>query len=56
MLNNVTITPDLGDKNEDWPFKTEKQSYQTSLGTLEKGQQQEVSFEFIQRDDVPTTR
>ena len=56
VLNNVTITPDLGDKNEDWPFKTEKQSYQKSLGTLEKGQQQEVSFEFIQRDDVPTTR
>ena len=55
-MNNVTITPDLGDKNEDWPFKTEKQSYQKSLGTLEKGQQQEVSFEFIQRDDVPTTR
>ena len=55
-LNNVTITPDLGDKNEDWPFKTEKQSYQKSLGTLKMGQQQEVSFEFIQRDDVPTTR
>lgn len=54
-LNNVTITPDLGDKDEDWPFKTEKQSYQKSLGTLEKGQQ-EVSFEFIQRDDVPTKR
>lgn len=36
VLNNVTITPDLGDKNEDWPFKTEKQSYQKSLGTLEK--------------------
>ena len=33
VLNNVTITPDLGDKNEDWPFKTEKQSYQKSLGT-----------------------
>lgn len=56
MLNNVTITPDLGDKNEDWPFKTEKQSYQKSLETLKNGQQQEVSFEFIQRDDVPTTR
>lgn len=56
VLNNVTITPDLGDKNEDWPFKTEKQSYQKSLGTLEKGQQQEVFFEFIQRDDVPTKR
>ena len=56
VLNNVTITPDLGDKNEDWPFKTEKQSYQKSLGTLKKGQPQEVSFEFIQRDDVPTKR
>lgn len=56
VLNNVTITPDLGDKNEDWPFKTEKQSYQKSLGTLKEGQPQEVSFEFIQRDDVPTKR
>ena len=54
VLNNVTITPDLGDKNEDWPFKIEKQSYQKSLGTLKVGQQQEVSFEFIQRDDIPT--
>ena len=39
-----------------WPFKTEKQSYQKSLGTLENGQQQEVSFEFIQRDDVPDNK
>ncbi len=55
-LNNVTITPDLGDTNEEWPFKTEKQDYQKNIGTLEKGQQQSVSFEFIQRDDASTQR
>lgn len=27
-MNNVTVTPDLGDDNDVWPFKTEMQSYQ----------------------------
>lgn len=54
VLNNVTVTPDLGDTDEDWPFKIEKQSYQKKIGTLEKGQYQIVSFEFIQKEDVPT--
>ncbi len=32
-MNNVTVTPDLGDNNDVWPFKTEMQSYQKNLGT-----------------------
>lgn len=34
-MNNVTVTPDLGDDNDVWPFKTEMQSYQQNIGTLE---------------------
>lgn len=30
-MNNVTVTPDLGDNNDVWPFKTEMQSYQKNL-------------------------
>ena len=34
-MNNVTVTPDLGDDNDVWPFKTEMQSYQQNIGTLD---------------------
>ena len=55
-VNNVTVTPDLGDHNDVWPFKTEMQSYQKNIGSIENGQEKEVSFDFVQREDVPTTR
>ena len=55
-MNNVTVTPDLGDNNGVWPFKTEMQSYQKNLGTLENGKSKDVSFDFTQREDVPTSR
>lgn len=57
-MNNVTVTPDLGDNNDVWPFKTEMQSYQKNLGTLENGKSKskDVSFDFTQREDVPTSR
>ena len=55
-VNNVTVTPDLGEHNDVWPFKTEMQSYQKNIGSIENGQEKEVSFDFVQREDVPTTR
>ena len=55
-VNNVTVTPDLGDHNDVWPFKTEMQNYQKNIGSIENGQEKEVSFDFVQREDVPTTR
>lgn len=55
-VNNVTVTPDLGDNNDVWPFKTEMQSYQQNLGSIENGQEKEVAFDFVQREDVPTSR
>ena len=58
-MNNVTVTPDLGDNNDVWPFKTEMQSYQKNLGTLGtlgNGKSKDVSFDFTQREDVPTSR
>ena len=36
-VNNVTVTPDLGDHNDVWPFKTEMQSYQKNIGSIENG-------------------
>ena len=57
-INNVTVTPDLGDDNDVWPFKTEMQSYQQNIGTLESGESKskEVKFDFTQREDVQTSR
>lgn len=48
-MNNVTVTPDLGDDNDVWPFKTEMQSYQQNIGTLENGKSKDVAFDFTQR-------
>ena len=48
-MNNVTVTPDLGDNNDVWPFKTEMQSYQKNLGTLENGKSKDVAFDFTSR-------
>lgn len=55
-MNNVTVTPDLGDDNDVWPFKTEMQSYQQNIGTLENGKSKDVAFDFTQREDVQTSR
>lgn len=55
-MNHVTVTPDLGENNDVWPFKTEMQSYQKDLGTLDNGTSKDVSFDFTQREDVPTSR
>ena len=57
-MNNVTVTPDLGDDNDVWPFKTEMQSYQQNIGTLKSGESnsKEVKFDFTQREDVQTSR
>ena len=55
-MNNVTVTPDLGDDNDVWPFKTEMQSYQQNIGTLKNGKSKDVAFDFTQREDVQTSR
>ena len=55
-MNNVTVTPDLGEDNDVWPFKTEMQSYQQNIGTLENGKSKDVAFDFTQREDVQTSR
>ena len=54
-LNNAVLSPSLGDKNEEWPFNTEYQSYARELN-IKNGESQAVSFEFTQREDVPTSR
>ena len=54
-LTNAVLSPSLGDKNEEWPFNTEYQSYAENLN-IKNGESQEVSFAFTQREDVPTMR
>ena len=55
-LENVVLGPQLGDKNDDWPFKTEVQDYQQELGALKAGKSADVTFEFTQREDIKTER
>lgn len=54
-LNNAVLSPSMGEKNEEWPFISEYQSYSKELN-IKAGESQEVSFEFTQREDVATSR
>lgn len=55
-MENVVIAPELGDTGDAWPFKTDFQSYRTSVGNIAANSKKEVVFEFTQREDVPTAR
>lgn len=55
-LSGAVLSPDLGEDNDAWPFKTEYQHYSQELDDIAPGTSQEVTFEFTQREDVPTTR
>ncbi|MGF0033825.1 COG1361 S-layer family protein [Bariatricus sp. SGI.154] len=55
-LSGAVLAPELGDSNDVWPFKTEFQHYQKELQSIGPNGTQEVEFEFIQREDVPTSR
>ena len=55
-LTNVVIAPKLGEKNDEWPFRTEYQSYEKSVENIAPGESAAVEFEFVQRDDVATSR
>ena len=54
-LTNAVLAPSLGEKNEEWPFITDYQSYAQELN-IKNGESQAVSFEFTQREDVATSR
>lgn len=55
-LSGAVLAPELGDSNDSWPFKTEYQHYQQKLQNIEPGKSQDVTYEFTQREDVPTAR
>ena len=55
-VENVIVTPQLGDDSKNWPFETEEQDYSKNIGTLPAGHSREVAFKFKQRSDVPTAR
>ena len=56
-LSNLSVSPDMGGENADaWPFKTDYQKYEQKIGTLQKEDGIEISFDFVQRDDAGTRR
>ena len=55
-LSQVTLAPELGDSGESWPFKTEYQDYKQSVDVIPAGESCDFTFEFVQREDVPSAR
>ena len=55
-LSQVTLAPELGDSGESWPFKTEYQDYKQSADVIPAGESCDFTFEFVQREDVPSAR
>ena len=55
-LSQVTLAPELGDSGESWPFKTEYQDYKQSVDVIPAGKSCDFTFEFVQREDVPSAR
>lgn len=52
MLKNIKVEPVLKKNSDKWPFKTEYQSYESTVPTLEAGKSSSVKFNFTQRDDA----
>ena len=55
-LSQVALAPELGDSGESWPFKTEYQDYKQSADVIPAGESCDFTFEFVQREDVPSAR
>ena len=55
-LKKIKVSPKLRDQSDEWPFKTEYQSYEESLELLKAGEKESVSFSFTERDDVGSGR
>ena len=50
-LKNIHVSPKLKDQGDQWPFRTEYQSYEASLSSLAAGESGIVKFPFTQRAD-----
>ena len=55
-LSQVALAPELGDSGKSWPFKTEYQDYKQSVDVIPAGESCDFTFEFVQREDVPSAR
>ena len=55
-LSQVALAPELGDSGKSWPFKTEYQDYKQSVDVIPAGKPCDFTFEFVQREDVPSTK
>lgn len=54
-LAQVVIEPEMGDTSQEWPFQTDYQHYRKTID-IPAGQSVPVTFSFVQRNDVATTR
>lgn len=56
-ITEFRIEPDLrGDDSSQWPFKTDYQKYSATIKKLEPGKNEQVKFNFTERDDIETAR
>ena len=55
-VKNVVVQAELGDTADVWPFKTEFQAYRYEIGDMDKNQVKDFSCNFVQREDVQTSR
>lgn len=56
-ITEFRIEPDLrGDDSSQWPFKTDYQKYSATIEKLEPGKNEQVKFNFTERDDIETAR
>lgn len=55
-VRDIVVRPELGDTADVWPFQTDWQDYECSIKELAEGEQGNITFDFTQREDVPTTR
>ena len=55
-LSNITVSPKLKEAGDEWPFKTDYQSYHESLESLGAGETGSVKFNFMQRDNAGDDR
>lgn len=54
VKNDIVITTRPGENADSWPFKLSYQKYEEVIPKLNAGEEKEISFDFTQRDEMPT--
>lgn len=53
-VKDVVITVHPGENADSWPFKLNYQKYEKLVDGLKGGEEREISFDFTQREEMPT--